>query len=62
MRAIRLNAPFRRRFGGQAERRRIAFLDVRWRPALAENPKERKKSHALEDGAGTRNDFRMSAM
>jgi len=37
-------------------------LGVQWRLALAENPKERKKSHALENGAGTRNDFRMGGM
>ena len=37
-------------------------LDVRWRPALAENPRKRKKSHALRNGAGTQNDFGMQGM
>jgi hypothetical protein len=37
-------------------------LDVRWRPALAENPRKRKKSHALTNGAGTENDFEMNGM
>ena len=37
-------------------------LDVRWRPALAENPQKRKKSHALKNGAGTQNDFGWTGM
>ena len=37
-------------------------LDVRWRPALAENLRKRKKSHALGNGAGTQSDFGMEGM
>jgi hypothetical protein len=62
MRAIRLNSPFRRVFGQLAERPREARLDVRWRPAHVENPRKRKKPHALGNGAGTQNGFRMQAM
>jgi hypothetical protein len=62
IRAIRLDAPFRRRFDDEAERRGTARLDVRWRPAHVENPRKRKKSHALANGAGTQNGFRMMAM
>jgi hypothetical protein len=62
MRAIRVNAPFRRRFDEKAERRGTVRLDVRWRPAHVENPRERKKSHTLKGGAGTQNGFRMKAM
>ena len=36
--------------------------DVRWRPALVENREERKKAHALGNGAGTQNDFGMGGM
>jgi cytochrome c peroxidase len=44
-----------------AERRKIR-LGVRWRPALAEKPKRTQKSHALENGAGTQNDFRIGGI
>src|SRR5579871_3649359 len=46
----------------KAERRGTIRLDVRWRPALVENPQERKKSHTLEGGAGTQNGFRMTGI
>jgi hypothetical protein len=36
-------------------------LDVRWRPAHAENPGKHKKPHALGSG-GTENDFGIAGM
>jgi hypothetical protein len=61
MRAIRSTLHFSGALAMKPRAAGLKSLGVRWRPALAENPKT-QKSHALGSGAGTENDFGLEGM